>query len=218
MSSAICLIYLVTEYSWVLIPVPRRQPAAASAVIKHAWSVDMQLQKNKSTFSSHRRLFSNRVAISPEADNRFPFPICVPCAGSHAEALGDESVKAPLRRRKKEGGVRGAGIAPRVLQSCPFTPPDASEDTLWPLRGSRSLFTLAHAFPLCSKENRTEFLVRYKCFSGGGKKKALVAARPRLDCRDCCLAAGPSCGVGSDSLSMTAENAAVVSLNICFLC
>ncbi|TNN83810.1 hypothetical protein EYF80_005986 [Liparis tanakae] len=64
------------------------------------------------------------------------------------------------------------------------------------LVGSRSLFTLAHAFPLCSEKNRTKFLVRYKSFSGGRGWKALVAARPRLDCRDCRLAAGPSCGVG----------------------
>ena len=61
----------------------------------------------RSSSLSHQRLFSNKVLISPEADNRFLFQFAWHARGRHAdsvsEAFRDESVEAPLRR-EAEGG------------------------------------------------------------------------------------------------------------------
>lgn len=59
--------------------------------------------------------------------------------GSHAESLPEgargrvsEGTPAKKGKRKKKKGLGEdiTGNNPRVLQSCPFTPPDTSEDTL----------------------------------------------------------------------------------------
>lgn len=86
------------------------------------------------------------------------------------------------------------GHNPRVLHSCPFTlPPPTPLETCSDLcRDLGSLFTLTHAFPPHSEETAPKFHVHYKSFSRGPR----LPARPRLDCRDCCLAAPGSCGVG----------------------
>lgn len=47
-------------------------------------------------------------------------------------------------------------------------------------------------FRLARRKPHRKFHVHYKSFSGGPR----LPARPRLDCRDCCLAAPGSCGVG----------------------
>ncbi len=166
----------------------------------------------RSSFTSHLRLFSNKALISPEADNRFLFQFArgavqpLPLWGAPGR-VGEGT----LRRR---GGMREAVTPCSCSAVMPIYPP-------WHHRGhaltsagiSPPLFTLTHAFPLCSEETAPNSLCITRAF-----REAPVAAQPRLDCRDCCLAVPPSCGVGSDSLSMAAEIAVVVSLNICFLC
>lgn len=109
----------------------------------------------------------------------------------------------------KAGGR--AGITPLFCSHAhllPLTPPGTRSDLC---RDLASLFTLTHAFPSLLRGNRTKFLVHYKSFSGRpGRRSAssrlLFGSTAEL------------CGAGSDSLSVAAEIAAVVSLNICFLC
>ncbi|KAM7370702.1 hypothetical protein PAMP_010228 [Pampus punctatissimus] len=54
--------------------------------------------------------------------------------------------------------------------------------------GSRCLFTLTHAFPLCSEKTAPNSLCITRAF-----REAPIAAQPRLDWRDSCLAASAIC-------------------------
>lgn len=191
---------------------PRREPAS-STVIKHAPSFHMQLLSSILSFTSHLSLFSNKVVISPEADTRFLFQFVWHVSGAVLllRRSGDESVKAPCEEEKEAGGRR-AGITPCSAVIPIYSP--------WHLRG-HALTSAGISLPLCAhscvfsvlRGNSTKFHVHYKSF-----QEAPVTAWSHLDCRDCCLAVLPSCGVGSDSVSMAVEFAVVVSLNLCFLC
>lgn len=132
------------------------------------------------------------------------------CCSLFWGSLGRISEGTPQRGKGRSGE---SGYNPMFCSHAHLLPPYTSRDVLWPLQGSRSLFTLTHAFPLCSEETAPNSMCITRAF-----QEAPVAARPGLDWRDCCLAASASCGVGSDSLSMAAEIAVVVSLNIRFLC
>lgn len=165
----------------------------------------------RSSFTSHLRLFSNKEVISPGADNRF----LVQFASGAVLLLslrrsGSSQRRHPAKKRRDERGYNPVFLFCSHAHLLPLTPPGTRSDLC---RDLASLFTLTHAFPLCSEGKPHQIPCALQELSGGP-----VAAQPRLDCRDCCLAAPPSCGVGSDSLSMAAEIAVVVSLNICFLC
>lgn len=143
----------------------------------------------------------------------FPVPICVRGVegGSASLSLWDESAKAPCDEEGGSWGGRRAGITPLFCSHAhllPLTPPGTRSDLC---RDLASLFTLTHAFPSLLRGNRTKFLVHYKSFSGRPGRRS---ASSRL----LFGSAAELCGAGSDSLSVAAEIAAVVSLNICFLC
>lgn len=224
MSSAICLIYLVTEYSWALILVSafsqpcREQPAAAAAaastVIKQARSFDRQLLHSFPEILScvtPNVCFFNKVADFAWSRQSLPVPICKgePSCCLSLWGARDESVKAPCEEEVgEESGYNPVCSAlmpiysPWHLWGHALTSAGISTPSLPSLMRFLSAQRKPHQIPCALQE-----------LSGGP-----LAAQPRLDCRDCCLAAPASCGVGSDSLGVAAEIAAVVSLNICFLC
>lgn len=117
------------------------------------------------------------------------------CCFSLWGAWGRVRVGTPRRRRgrRREGGRRAS------ITLCTAVMPVYSP---WHLQG-HALTSAGISPPLYSHScvspplwgNRTKFLVHYKSF-----REAPVDAWPRLDCHDCCSAALPSRGAGSDSL------------------
>lgn len=114
MSSAICLIYLVTEYSWALILVSafsqlcRERPAAASTVIEHAWSFDVHLLQPfpESVFVLHQRLFLNegwfclKRTIASRSNLQGGAMLLLP-----ARRSGMSQWKHPAKKRGKRAGI-----------------------------------------------------------------------------------------------------------------
>lgn len=194
MSSAICLIYLVTEYSWALILVsafsqPCREPAAAAAalaaaaaaastLVKQGWSLDMQLHPTPClpTDPPSRHICVcvqiRLVIFRPQIWQVFPIPICV--ALGVCVCVGGESVKAPC----EEG--RRAGITPVLCSHAhllPLTPPGMRSDLC---RDLAPLFTRAHAFPLRSEETAPNSMCITRAFSGRPPPTGRGSASSRL--------------------------------------
>lgn len=220
MSSAICLIYLVTEYSWALILVSafsqpcREQPGSSSlyshqtgSILRHATPSlllrDPRLRHANVCFLI-RWWFRLELTIA-SCSNLQGGAIMLPVA---LRRSGTSQWKHPAKKRGEESRYNPVCSAlmpiysPWHLWGHALTSAGISTPSLLSLMRFPSAQRKPHQIPCALQE-----------LSGGP-----VAAQPRLDCRDCCLAAPASCGVGSDSLSVAAEIAAVVSLNIRFLC
>lgn len=140
----------------------------------------------------------NKVVIVPGADNHFLFQFVWHASRAvllfALRCLGTSQSGHPTKTtREKEGGRRAS------ITLCTAVMPIYSP---WHLQG-HALTSAGISPPLYSHScvspplwgNRTKFLVHYKSF-----REAPVDAWPRLDCRDCCSAALPSRGAGSDSL------------------
>lgn len=184
MSSAICLIYLATEYSCSSLPVsafrqPRRQPA--SKVIKQASTFNRQLLSPFSCISTSHicLLFRKRWRLFLE----LAIASCCNLCGVHEEqwlllVLMFSAGALWRRGRGKEEGeslqlLRGAHLLS-------LTPPGTRSNLCGDLA---PLFTLTHSLPFYFEEAAPNSLCITRDF-----EEAPVAAWFRLDCRDCCLA------------------------------
>lgn len=207
MSSAICLIYLATEYSWHFLLVSAFwQPHGRQAVLKQGSTFNRQRFTPFSRNLHITYLFSEKKTC--DYSWSWYSTSCSNFCGVHEERqlllafLFSAGTLWSRERRKEEGEPCTRLLSPTPPGTCSDLCGDLAPSSLSLMR-FLSAPRRPHQIPGALQE----------LFG-----RPPVAAWSRLDCRDC-LAVLLSCGVGSGCLSMAAEIAEVVSLHtgICFL-